>query len=487
MRYILFSLFILVTACSTTKPRESAVVAPVGALTLEAALQQAPTATLSYLKTQTASAENPEKVEVKSIQKRDVASLLPDSLKAEKNTAPAPREKSQQQAFLRKFRNWTVAKKTKHGKELVEKFNCEQAVETQSLGYSLELDFPEQEARDVSRSLHEKVLTCENFAKNESIFRLAVFSIQQGECDKAMTYFGHFPAEPERTIRDRISYIKGFCSGSREVSYRNPLGGYGILLTDSNTSEVRPQWYLSTKSGSADWDSVMQTMIELTEAGDAAAVKYIASKMNFDKFRELPLPFQTSMMVLMSYNEADLPVFQNLHRYLSEHPEMLSSSIAGLLFPVRYWKEITEHSRKADPILVKALIRQESAFNRFSRSRAKASGLMQLIYPTAKLFGVTQPKQLTDPEINITAGSAFLGQLINQFGSVELALAAYNAGPAMVRQWQKRYPTDNIDLFVEMIPYSETREYVRLVTRNYKVYQTLLMKPQVLGQMNINK
>ncbi|MFM6928485.1 MAG: lytic transglycosylase domain-containing protein, partial [Bdellovibrio sp.] len=156
----------------------------------------------------------------------------------------------------------------------------------------------------------------------------------------------------------------------------------------------------------------------------------------------------------------------------------------ALLFPIRYWKEIVDNTSKTDPVLVKALIRQESAFNKAARSRAKASGLMQLIYPTAKRYGIREPRQLLSPEKNIHAGSEFLAGLIEDFGSVELALAAYNAGPAIVRQWQKRYPTENVDLFVEMIPYTETREYVRLVKRNYKVYQSILVKPQVLGSTN---
>lgn len=115
---------------------------------------------------------------------------------------------------------------------------------------------------------------------------------------------------------------------------------------------------------------------------------------------------------------------------------------------------------------------------------------MQLIYPTAKRYGVRQPQQLLSPEVNIQAGSEFLNRLISDFGSVELALAAYNAGPGIVREWQRRYPTGNINLFVEMIPYSETREYVRLVTRNYKIYQSILLKTQSdnsgLNQQNLN-
>jgi soluble lytic murein transglycosylase len=136
---------------------------------------------------------------------------------------------------------------------------------------------------------------------------------------------------------------------------------------------------------------------------------------------------------------------------------------------------------------VKALIRQESAFNTAAKSRVKASGLMQLMYTTARIFGIKQKQELLKPEENIRAGSDFLAQLIAKFGSVELALAAYNAGPNIVAQWQKRYPTDNIDLFVEMIPYTETREYVRLVNRNYKIYQTLLTKPQFLGDLQAGR
>ncbi|MNT19982.1 Soluble lytic murein transglycosylase precursor [compost metagenome] len=160
---------------------------------------------------------------------------------------------------------------------------------------------------------------------------------------------------------------------------------------------------------------------------------------------------------------------------------MASTAAAGLLFPIRYWEQIVENSKNADPVLVKALIRQESAFNTAAKSRVKASGLMQLMYTTARIFGIKQRQQLLDPNENIRAGSDFLAQLIKKFGSVELALAAYNAGPNAVAQWQKRYPTENIDLFVEMIPYTETREYVRLVNRNYKIYQHLLTKPTFLG------
>jgi soluble lytic murein transglycosylase len=412
---------------------------------------------------------------------------VPKTLRPEKSL-PITKEKKEQQAFLRKFRGWSPGKRATHGEELVSEFNCDKALETQALGYSLELDFPETRARDVSQALHEKVLTCPEFAKQESVFRLAVFAIQKGECPRALEVLNANPAPEERGMRDRANYIRGFCTPTAQgqPAKRNPLGGYGILLSGDQmkTNITDSHWFLGTSSGDEEWDRLLASFVELTEKGKSETVQYLSGKMNFEKFRTLPLPFQTSMLVLMNLNGADLAVFQTLHKYLADHPDSLTPSVSNLLFPIRYWKEIVENSKAADPILVKALIRQESAFNRAARSRARAAGLMQLIYPTAKHFGVKQPKQLLSPEMNIHAGSEFLARLIEDFGSVELALAAYNAGPGMVRQWQKRYPTENIDLFVEMIPYTETREYVRLVKRNYKMYQSILVKPQVLGSNN---
>lgn len=481
MQYLIIFAIILASGCASKPRQPSSVVTavPKGALELEQALTQGSMPTVAHLKSLTTAKA------YEGLTSRDPAAQLPDSLRAEKYVAPAvTKEKAQQSQFLRKFRSWSFAKKTSKGRELVENFTCENVIETQSLGYSLELDYPAEEAGQLAKELHEKVLTCADYPKNESLFRLAISSIQKGDCVKANEYLAKFPANLDRGVSDRLSYVRSLCSGTKDVAERNPWGGYGILLGDESKEDHEvPAWFLSATSGSEEWDRLLVSFIELYEQERYSTIQYLSTKINFEKFRALPLPFQTSMLVMMSYGGADLPVFQTLHKYLSEHPETISPAVAGLLFPIRFWKEIVDNSKTADPVLVKALIRQESAFNPSARSRARAFGLMQLIYPTARIFGVKQKQELMVPESNITAGSKFLAQLITQFGSVELALAAYNAGPAMVKQWQKRYPTDNIDLFVEMIPYTETREYVRLVSRNYKIYQNLLVKPQILGDV----
>ncbi len=481
MRYLLLILFVFVSACAT-RTRLPAAVAPEGALELSEALSQGVKPTLEYLKNQTTAKS------FSGLTGSDPAKNIPDSLKAPRVSSVSTKVKSQQGQFLRRHRQWSSKKRASKAQELVSDFNCDKAVETQALGYSMEIDFPADEAMTAAQALHEKVLTCD-IPKNESVFRLAVFAVQKGDCKRAEKYLNDFPKDIEQGASDRLTYLRSLCDEDVKVAHRNPLGGYGILLGDSGPLQglEAPAWYLTTSSGSADWDRLLATFIELSEKGQSGTIKYIASKMNFDEFRKLPISFQTSMLVLMNFATADLPVFRAMHSYLSEHPEMLAPSVAGLLFPVRYWSEIVENSKGTDPVLVKALIRQESAFNPQARSHAKAMGLMQLIYPTARIFGVKSQKRLFDPEVNITAGAQFLGRLIEQFGSVELALAAYNAGPLKVKEWKKRYPTENINLFVEMIPYSETREYVRLVNRNYRIYQTLLIKPQILGDLNADK
>lgn len=474
---LLFSLLII-SACASKERRPASLVSSSGVVELQQALHMGAAPTVAYLKTQTTAKS------YDGLNGHDPAAQLPASLRAERVVQPVSKEKSQQTQFLRKYRAWTPERRVARADQLVADFQCGQAIEAQSLGMILELDFPEEKAKASSQALHEKVLVCQAFTRQESLFKLAIFSIQKGECTKANGYLDMFPVSAERGVSDRLSFLRSLCSGPKVVSDRNPWGGYGILLNDpKNTERGGAQWNLSATSGSEEWDRLLVSFLELYEKNQTGTIQYLASKINYDKLRALPVSFQASMLAMMSFSGADLPVFQTLHRYLSENPEMATPAVAGLLFPVRYWGEIVENSKSTDPILVKALIRQESAFNPMARSRARAAGLMQLIYPTAKHFGIRKPTELLSPEANIHAGSEFLAQLITEFGSVELALAAYNAGPGAVRQWQRRYQTTNVDLFVEMIPYTETREYVRLVRRNYKVYQTILSKPQTLSGM----
>lgn len=149
------------------------------------------------------------------------------------------------------------------------------------------------------------------------------------------------------------------------------------------------------------------------------------------------------------------------------------------LYPQAYWSTVSAQARakRIDPYLVLALIRQESVFNPDALSPAQAYGLMQLLPTTAaKVTGVEAgtPLPLTDPQFNIETGTSYLQQLLARYnGNTVQAVAAYNGGENAVDRWLKRYPGLAEDEFVEHISYRETRNYVKQVLKNYRMYQRL--------------
>jgi soluble lytic murein transglycosylase len=153
-----------------------------------------------------------------------------------------------------------------------------------------------------------------------------------------------------------------------------------------------------------------------------------------------------------------------------------------ILFPEAWWETIKAESAKnnLDPYLVAALVRQESEFNPSAISRANACGLMQLLPAVGKSMARQegmehfQTFQLFDPATNIRLGTRYLRRTLDKFGGVtEYALAAYDAGDDRVREWQDAGPYQGIDEFVESIPFTETREYVEIITRNLETYKAI--------------
>jgi soluble lytic murein transglycosylase len=129
-------------------------------------------------------------------------------------------------------------------------------------------------------------------------------------------------------------------------------------------------------------------------------------------------------------------------------------------------------------MLVAGLIRQESAFQPRSVSRAKAIGLMQVMPGTGKILARQlnipfNKSKLFDPEYNLRLGTKYLANLVAMFGSEEPALAAYDAGEARIAGWQAERKYDEMAEFVESIPITETREYVQIVSRNASIYRRL--------------
>lgn len=155
-------------------------------------------------------------------------------------------------------------------------------------------------------------------------------------------------------------------------------------------------------------------------------------------------------------------------------------------FPMPYRDTLTQAARRRDihPSWVFAITRQESAFMADARSHAGASGLMQLMPATAKetarRYGIPLRSTL-DPKTNIQLGSAYLSQVYRQFnGNRILASAAYNAGPGRVRQWLNGARHLPSDVWVENIPFNETRKYVQNVLTYAVIYGQKLDMPHAM-------
>ncbi|ACE82722.1 transglycosylase SLT domain-containing protein [Cellvibrio japonicus] len=157
-------------------------------------------------------------------------------------------------------------------------------------------------------------------------------------------------------------------------------------------------------------------------------------------------------------------------------------------FPVLYQDHVAKAAKKTsvNPLLILAVTRQESAFMHDAKSPAGAVGLMQLLPSTAKQTaqrnGLSFHQQdLLTPEKNIALGSHYLEQLLKTYdGNRILAAAAYNAGPGRVRQWLNKEKDSQLpyDVWIETIPFRETRGYVQNVLSFSVIYAYRLGQKQ---------
>jgi len=153
-----------------------------------------------------------------------------------------------------------------------------------------------------------------------------------------------------------------------------------------------------------------------------------------------------------------------------------------ILFPFPYRSLIAEEARdrELDPFIASALIRQESMFEARITSPVGARGLMQIMPATgrglADAVGIDpwDPEALYHPEINVHLGTRYLAQHMENYdGSLPSVFSAYNAGSHRVGWWREYPEYRDEELFTERIPFRETRDYVKILTRNLAVYEGL--------------
>lgn len=176
----------------------------------------------------------------------------------------------------------------------------------------------------------------------------------------------------------------------------------------------------------------------------------------------------------------------------------------GIRFPLKHKQQVFKAAKdkEIDPPWIYAMMRKESAFMRDAHSSAGALGLMQLMPGTAKSvarkLNMRNPSKqdLFNPEKNIRLGTTYLQQVYQQLNkNPVLAIAAYNAGPHRVKRW---LPESNMpaDIWIELVPFKETRNYVKSVLAYQVIYASKLgvenfrMKqrmPEVIKEASFHK
>ena len=192
-------------------------------------------------------------------------------------------------------------------------------------------------------------------------------------------------------------------------------------------------------------------------------------------------PAEAGLVIEQRWQAGDWLLAHDAYRnYLVDHPpELLGAQrdrVLLLAYPEKYWAEVqaVTPTYSWDARIFHGLVREESNFNREIVSHAGARGLSQLMPATAqgvaRWLGVTvTQQQLHDPKTNLQIGSRYFESLITRYGGDPyVAMAGYNAGEGNVAKWMERFGNVPVDQWVESIPFRETRNYVKRVSRSWQ-------------------
>ncbi len=412
---------------------------------------------------------------------------------------PLPKQKpGDYYRALKTFSSWT------DGLAAVEKAVLQPGVCAPSelynfLGLKSEEFFPSKEYLARSVGLYTRANECGENTKYtlNARFRLGLLSILQEDCGTARPVFEKVAEGVMNDYSSRARYWIAWCAKDRadKVGFfqlydslfrSNPLGFHTIslvrgdkMITDNLGQPLDPIVMMRTNK-----DPKIDAWLELLEQMDLQGRKDIVRsllipvRLQIEDLSKLDPAIRLYISTFAYRANDTLALFRILDSVFRTQAEYIVDSTLKLFYPLEQMDLIVQHAGKLNPLLIAALIRQESAFAVHARSPVGAMGLMQLMPATARIMkhGVRK-KDLLRPEINIEIGTKYFENLIKRFdGDVELALASYNAGPEVVDRWVARYPRKNRMLFLDLIPYSETRNYVTLIGRNYYWYSQLYRK-----------
>lgn len=438
----------------------------------------------------------------KKARKREIVRLVKKSLQAGKYQLPADATESDLHEVFKGFHK--ISQVNDLGEKLLKDKDCPSSALLVAVAMKLETQFPLEKFKLLASRLYERTLSCSlDVSSLHAGYRLGLISVWEGRCDRAEEVLSKIPDSVQtQDYRLRISYWRWHCANqlkndflknelSANLIKNYPLSLHTILVQPNpNFSEASllnrdPQISFRTLTDSKlnEVTRAVEGLLSQGQINYALELLRAHSELAF----KTEIPFRLYWSILFSRVGDQPDSFQMMASVFRENPVLISRDTLQLMYPLHQFDTIQKTGIELDPFLIISLIRQESAFNEIAKSPAGAIGLMQLRPSTARNFERVSTKQLFNPQVNIRVGIKYLSQLLKRYnGETELALAAYNAGPQRIAEWTKRYPIENRMLFLDLLPISETREYVSSIVRNYfwysKLYQSTLQGPPVTQQ-----
>jgi len=272
-----------------------------------------------------------------------------------------------------------------------------------------------------------------------------------------------------------------YCQLARErlvapVTETTVPAGAGDNAPPANGEDAVP----SPNRGEIGQQNAYRRAIELKTLGlDADAAREVAALTDrYGKDSEALVLLSTMLNEVGAYHHALRLARGRFREKLERTGGALSPALWDVAYPTGLLPTIKlQNAKGVDPFLIAAIIREESQYDLKAVSRVGAIGHMQVMPATANTvaqrIGIPPVGRddLFDQDTNIRIGVRYVEQLLEQFsGNLVYTIAAYNAGPVVVNSWRDQHGRYSQDEFVEMIPYQETRQYVKRVLRSYREY-----------------
>lgn len=381
-----------------------------------------------------------------------------------------------------------------------------------SLKTTLSKDFPKQLVEKISKLPRTRSLLGNSTVKaiypDQQLMDEGLSLVLEEKWSEAITKFQQLPKDyPDSDHLDRALFWEAKCldklgnsneaiSKYKILYEKYPLGYYGLqaaLRTNQNIkSSVNEQALAPTPIEAVFVPRQLKAYLRTRALIESKATELSRKEAEF-LFNMRPTgttlgqdSASSSLALADFYYQAGfyLGAFTQFYSAIIADKGAINYNSLQINYPNLFDKEVKEaaNAYELDPLVVLSLTKQESAFLPDAVSKSDAIGLMQIIMPTAKEIDATLDREdLLTPAKNLRAGSSYLRSLLDKYqGNLALALAAYNAGPHRASQWQKKMleykimkKEFDVDLFIDTIPFTETRRYVSSILRNLAWYRTL--------------